>query len=731
MSQMKNKIVPLFIIFINMVIMGMVMESAYYIQGFRHMELWVFAILPLLTVLGSLGLMKGENRYYKLGFLFLGLLSAYLLFHQVKTIDLLAIPTDVGVINSTIMEGLDIQFDDFANILKLMMLVGATMLSVTLYIFPYNMVILDMGLLLFLWIVDYYRNSYEYVRFFIPVWAFSIFFYRTTLLDQSTKSFKVHRKRRLTEAMILTLVVTLGSFFIDVEAKGIYSDRLWNYFNGQVVPPSGINGRNIGDPFGIGLTGYNDSDTILGGDIAIDNTEVLHVFGEEAIYLRGAVKSTYLGDRWQRDYREYDPVSQVPEEKMAFYEEIVGTESARVLEIRPVVEMTSNLFNGVFTKEMMFHNHLALLYYNAQDNVFTSSKTVINNYYLTYYPEEEILGALFNRVRNDPQGFSGPYGEPYAEYLQVGETITERTVELVNSLVADAPTSVAKAYVLGMYLMENYEYTLTPGDLPEGADFVDHFLFEVQEGYCVYFGTALTMMLRIAGVPARYVEGFKMFDELEDGKYIVKNSDAHAWTEILVDPENDIWVTVDATGTPRELLETEEPEGETPEDEEGAVDPLNPENDPSIQEPDQDGGFNGPGIETEEERTERIRRNIVLSSLGAMVLFMGLWMSYRKLRIKYLMKEGKLLRYYKEIIRGLSLVYYRKEPGETPLEMARRIKDDELRALVEELIMAVYQEKFSGEPGIFTKRQELYDDVYGLAKEYRGDIYIFFKKYIG
>ena len=63
--------------------------------------------------------------------------------------------------------------------------------------------------------------------------------------------------------------------------------------------------------------------------------------------------------------------------------------------------------------------------------------------------------------------------------------------------------------------------------------------------------------------------------------------------------------------------------------------------------------------------------------------------------------------------------------------MARRIKDDELRALVEELIMAVYQEKFSGEPGVFTKRQELYDDVYGLAKEYRGDIYIFFKKYIG
>lgn len=248
MSQLKNKVIPLVIIFFNMIIMGMVMESAYFIEGFKHTEIMAFALLPVLLTLGFLGMLKGENLYYRIGFFLLGAVSAYFLYHAVRTIDLLQIPSDIAVINATIMDGLSIQFTDFLNVLKVMMLTGAVILSLTLYIFPYNMVILDMGLLLFLWIVDYYGNTYEYARFFVPVWAFSLLFYRTTLVDQEAKVLKINRNRRLVEAVVLTLIITIGSAFIDVEAKGIYSDRLFNYFNGQVVPQGSITGSSIGVP---------------------------------------------------------------------------------------------------------------------------------------------------------------------------------------------------------------------------------------------------------------------------------------------------------------------------------------------------------------------------------------------------------------------------------------------------------------------------------------------------
>lgn len=722
MSQLKNKVIPLMIIFLNMMIMGMVMESAYFIEGFRHTQLIVFALMPVLLVLAFLGMLKGDNLYYRIGFFVLGAVSAYALYHAVKTIDLFQIPSDIAVINNTIMEAMNIQFEDFLNVLKVMMLSGAVILSVTLYIFPYNMVILDMGLLLFLWIVDYYGNTYEYARFFVPIWAFSLLFYRTTLMDQEVKVLKINRNRRLFEAVVLTLVITLGSAFIDVEAKGVYSDRLFNYFNGQVVPQGSITGSSIRDPFGIAMTGYNDAETQLGGDISIDEEEVMRAFGEEPIYLRGTVRTEYLGDRWARDVVEYEPNGSLSSEKMAYYERLTVNEDLRRIEIRPMVEMTSNLFSGIYTKEVSFSNNLALLFYNDDRSTYTSNKTVINNYDITYFRED----LIEDHIRRIPKNLRpSSFFMTYQSYLQIHPTVTQRTVDLVNSLVDDSMRNYEKAEVLTEYLRNNYSYTLTPGELPDGADFVDYFLFEVEEGYCVYFGTALTVMLRIAGVPSRYVEGFKMSEEVVDGEYIIRNSDAHAWTEVLIDEENDIWHNFDATGTPRELIFGEEPE-ENPAEGEGLETPVEI---PGEETPPEEEEPNSPGESPEEQKEDQTRRNIVLIVIGLLLLSISLRVVYKRVRHQKIMKSKPLKPYFNEMLRLLSFIYYKKEPGETYLELAARMKDDELRSLMEELVQETYKEEFSGEIGDFKKRQEFYDDVYGIVKEYRGPVFAVLKQY--
>jgi transglutaminase-like putative cysteine protease len=87
-----------------------------------------------------------------------------------------------------------------------------------------------------------------------------------------------------------------------------------------------------------------------------------------------------------------------------------------------------------------------------------------------------------------------------------------------------------------------FEYTLTPPAL--GAQPVDEFLFETREGFCEHYASALTVLLRAAGLPARVVMGYQG-GELNaiGGYYIVRQSDAHAWTEVWL--EDDGWVRVD------------------------------------------------------------------------------------------------------------------------------------------------------------------------------------------
>ncbi len=107
------------------------------------------------------------------------------------------------------------------------------------------------------------------------------------------------------------------------------------------------------------------------------------------------------------------------------------------------------------------------------------------------------------------------------------------------------------------FLQNNYSYTLSPGKIPDGQDFFEYFLSESKEGYCSYFATAATLMFRAYGIPARYVEGYAIpFDrvirstyEPNKERYVVevKDSDAHAWTQIYLNGIG--WINIDATPT--------------------------------------------------------------------------------------------------------------------------------------------------------------------------------------
>ncbi len=140
---------------------------------------------------------------------------------------------------------------------------------------------------------------------------------------------------------------------------------------------------------------------------------------------------------------------------------------------------------------------------------------------------------------------SADYPEIIREtYLQLPR-LDPRIPPLARQVTARAATPYDKAAAIETYLRRTYGYTLDlSGPPPE--DPLAHFLFERRAGHCEYFATAMTVMLRSLGVPARYVNGF-LPGEYNDvgGDYIVRSRDAHSWVEVFF-PEYG-WIPFDPT----------------------------------------------------------------------------------------------------------------------------------------------------------------------------------------
>ena len=123
---------------------------------------------------------------------------------------------------------------------------------------------------------------------------------------------------------------------------------------------------------------------------------------------------------------------------------------------------------------------------------------------------------------------------PIAErYLQLPERMPERIAELAREVTAAAPTTYDKVRALESWMATNTTYTLDIPPLPRGADAVDQYLFEDRQGFCEQIGSALVVMLRSLGVPARLAVGYASGTRNPfTGMYEVRASDAHAWAEV-------------------------------------------------------------------------------------------------------------------------------------------------------------------------------------------------------
>jgi len=135
-----------------------------------------------------------------------------------------------------------------------------------------------------------------------------------------------------------------------------------------------------------------------------------------------------------------------------------------------------------------------------------------------------------------------------ARYLQLPDSVPQRVKDLAARLVHGSTSSYDKAVRIQEYLRAAYPYKLDVPLPPPNRDVVDYFLFDAPGGFCSYYASAMTVMLRSQGVPARVVAGFATGDY--DGllrRYAVPANAAHAWVEVYF--PNAGWIEFEPTSS--------------------------------------------------------------------------------------------------------------------------------------------------------------------------------------
>jgi transglutaminase-like putative cysteine protease len=138
----------------------------------------------------------------------------------------------------------------------------------------------------------------------------------------------------------------------------------------------------------------------------------------------------------------------------------------------------------------------------------------------------------------------------YAHYLDVPEELTDVLSQVRQQAWQQTQTDAAEPVPIGFeaklyanYLAATTQYDLQAPQTPAGEDFVAYFLTESHRGYCVHYASAVALLLRMDGIPARYVNGYTA--QLSHGEAVVPDSAAHAWVEIYMDSYG--WYPVEVT----------------------------------------------------------------------------------------------------------------------------------------------------------------------------------------
>lgn len=280
------------------------------------------------------------------------------------------------------------------------------------------------------------------------------------------------------------------------------------------------------------VSDYYGSSMMLGRGNLLTDMEMFRVKPPEdapdslRYYWRARVYDFYVNGGWRNSSIAEDPFD--PEE--------IGLQ----------IPLGAGRFTGTF--EIVPTNHISTIFTPAQPE-WVSRKAEVSyvanpdgTIDVTMFRATPVIRAgnvyeVRSSVPNVTIAQMRAAGEEYPEwikdrYLQLPPDVTDRTRRLAEEITTGLDTPYDKAVAVTEFLRENIEYTRTVPEVPPGRESIDWFLFDLRQGFCNYYASAEVILLRAIGIPARWATGYAQGDRLENGWYLVRQEEAHAWPEV-------------------------------------------------------------------------------------------------------------------------------------------------------------------------------------------------------
>jgi len=288
----------------------------------------------------------------------------------------------------------------------------------------------------------------------------------------------------------------------------------------------------------------------LGGRPDPDERLVMQVETDETLYLRGAILDAYTGAAWYdsvsaRRYYWNSPTQRALRDALFQTDYPLDTVLAeRQATVHFASAGASTLFVPQRLRSLSVGPHMTP-YFNRSSEIFiTRNLESGDSYSFSFLPMKATDSGMAALAQRAAEAEDPAYAEAEQLYTVLPGHIQQEIYDIAAAVTANCATDWQKATALRDYLRSQYGYTLNVQDPPRDVDFVAWFLLAEKEGYCTYFASAMTVLSRMAGLPARYVEGYVVRPQ-PGGVSAVRGTNAHAWTEIYLKGLG--WVTFDAT----------------------------------------------------------------------------------------------------------------------------------------------------------------------------------------
>ena len=309
------------------------------------------------------------------------------------------------------------------------------------------------------------------------------------------------------------------------------------------------------DVFSLSSEGYYPQGSRqLGGTPDLNDRQVMQVSAPRTVYLRGVILNEYDGRSWSnttggRRYLWQSP--RLEKDRSLIFDRDLPAETVRnslceplTVSVRMLSANASTLFVPQRVRSLDPGGELVPYFSNASE-IFVTRNLQAGDTWSVSAPLFLAGDSGIGRLIDASASFEDPQYEKILEtYTRLPSHLEQPVYDLAAEAASAGTTPYERALAIQTWLSRNFRYTLEVEDQPANVDFVTRFLLTTKEGYCTYFASAMTVLCRMEGLPARYVEGY-LAEPDATGNALVTGRSAHAWTEVYFRGFG--WLTFDAT----------------------------------------------------------------------------------------------------------------------------------------------------------------------------------------